>query len=466
LAALEHMEEKNTGNNSFPEEKAVVKDAPGAEVSDTELGYDRRIFERSEDVTEGVSFSPAEEELPDEIGTGESGLAFHGVETVEVSKKPKVKKKIKYKVIHEKGGAVRSITFTVAYIAVVLVAAVLLGSFIITAMNDVFAFSKDDTVVPFEIKDENITVDQLASRLHEAGIIEYPFLFKLYVAMKYEEGISVQAGTYEISASFNYDKLLNVIDPPPVRTTITLTFPEGITTDEIIEIFVSNGIGSPEGFRDTIENADFEYWFLEDLQTTKDRYHRLDGYLYPDTYQFYSDSSEEQALKKMLSNFNKKFNKQYAERIKELGITVDQAVILASMIESEAVKNSDYEYVSAVFHNRLASTEFNGKLESDATIQYVLGHEYGGRHEELTAEDLLIDSPYNTRRYEGYPPGPICSPSLNSLKAAIYPNADCGFYYFVNDDEGSCLFAKTYEEHLANIKHVEEGGLAGDLVDN
>ena len=459
------MEDKNKNTNAFSEEDAVVKNAPRADVSDIELGYDKSIFEKTEDVTEGLGFAPAQDELPEDIGAAESALAFHGIEYQEQIEKPKVKKKIKYKIIREKGGAVRSIAFTVSYIAVVLVAAVILGIFIITAMNDVFAFAKDDFVVVFEIKDENITVDQLAERLHEAGVIEYPFLFKLYVSLKYEDGIGVQAGTYEISPSFNYDKLLGIIDPPPVKSVITLTFHEGITTDEIIEIFVSHGIGSEEGFRDAIENGEFNYWFLEDLQTTADRYHRLDGYLYPDTYQFYSDSSEEVALKKMLSNFNKKFNKQYAERVEELGLTVDQVVILASMIEQEAMRNSDYEYVSAVFHNRIASAEFNGKLESDATIQYILSHEYGGRHEELTAEDLLIDSPYNTRLYEGYPPGAICSPSLNSLKAAIYPNADCGYYYFVNDEEGVCLFAKTYEEHLANIKFVEEGGLASDLVE-
>ena len=450
------MEEKNknTPDNVFGD--AEIRQTPVARISEGELSYDRTIFEKAEDASEGVNFAPADEDNDSIAETGDSSLSFYGVSAPAFEKKKKVKKKIKYKVIRERGGTLRSISFTMAYICGVLIAAVLLGSFIIVAMNDVFAFSKDDTVIEFEIKDSNITLDQLSQRLYDEGIIDNQFVFKMYVKLKYEGEITVSEGVFKISPSFNYDKLIYALNPPPPRTTVTITFQEGITTDEIIEKFIANGIGTREGFIEAINNADFEYWFLEDLTTGKDRYYRLDGYLYPDTYQFYSDSTEEQALKKLLSNFGKKFDKKYLTRVEELGLTVDQVVILASMIEAEAFKNSDFAYVSAVFHNRLKSDEFKGKLESDATIQYVLAHEYGGRHDELTAEDLLIESPYNTRIYEGYPPGAICSPSLNSLKAAIYPDEDCGFYYFVADKDGSCLFAVTYAEHLENIKLVQE----------
>lgn len=460
----EKKEKENDENVKVNEQKKTDaadngQDAPKDDIlpsymSDPE--YDPIIFQKSEDIAEGLNFSPAEEDLSEEIsGEGDSSLAFYDL-SIESEEKKKVKKKIKYKVVRERGGSVRSIAFTVSYIAFVLVCAVALGYFIIICMNDVFAFSKDDSEIPVTISSTNITVDQLADMLHEKGIIKYTFLFKLYVNVKYEDGITVKEGTFTLSPSFNYDKIINALNPRPKRTEITITFQEGITTDEIIDIFLSNGIGTKEGFEKAIAEGDFDYWFLSDLETTEDRYYRLDGYLYPDTYNFYSDSSEEEALKKLLKNFNKKFGDKYKQRIDELGLTVDQVVTFASMIEAEAYWVNDFPFVSAVFHNRLKSTTFNGKFDSDATIQYVLAHEFGGRHEQLSAEDLAIDSPYNTRLYEGFPPGPICNPSLNALKAAIYPDEDCGYYYFVADNEKYCRFAKTLAQHNSNIADIRK----------
>lgn len=424
-------------------------------TSQAEISYDPVIFEKTEDIAEGLNFAPDDGDLPAEFDAVDTSLAFYDLSAKE-EEKPKVKKKIKYKVIKERGGSVRSIAFTVSYIAAVLVCSVVLGYFIVIFMNDVFAFSKDNSDVPITITGENYTVDQLAEMLHKEGIIEYPFLFKLYVKVKYDNEITVKEGAYILSPSFNYDKIINALNPAPKRTEITLTFKEGITTEEIINIFVSNGIGTKERFEEVIAEGDFDYWFLTDLEDSEERYYRLDGYLYPDTYRFYSDSTEEEALKKLLSNFGKKLGEEYKERIDQLGLTVDQTVIIASMIQTEAYWVSDYPFVSAVFHNRLNSTTFNGKFDSDATIQYVLAHEYGGRHEELTAADLAIDSPYNTRLYEGFPPGPICSPSINALKAALYPDEDCGYYYFVTDNEFYCRFAKTQKEHDKNIEDIRK----------
>lgn len=452
----EENDNKEGENNAANSDKSNMSGKKEDISLQNGIGYDPTIFESSSDITEGISFAPNEgESLADISDVADTSLAFYDLsEKKEEENKKKVKKKIKYKVIRERGGSVRSIAFTVSYIAAVLVCAVVFGYFIIVFMNDVFAFSKDNTEVQITITSTNMTLDQLTSMLHDEGIIEYPFLFKLYVKMKYDNQISVKEGTFTLSPSFNYDKIIYALNPTPKRTEVTLTFKEGITTDELIDIFVSNGIGTREGFEKVIEEGNFDYWFLDDLKTGEDRYYRLDGYLYPDTYRFYSDSTEEEAIVRLLTNFNKKFGEEYSARIEELGLTVDQAVILASMIEAEAYWVNDFPFVSAVFHNRLNSSTFNGKFDSDATVQYVLAHEYGGRHEELTAEDLAIESPYNTRLYEGFPPGPICNPSLNALKAAIYPDEECGYYYFVTDNEFYCRFAKTQREHEANVADV------------
>jgi len=445
---------------SAKETKAVADAADGAkqvdELSD-DKAYDRDMFGRALP-GETVDFAASDGgETLDMIGSSDSELSFTRLLAPTPPKEEEKRRPDKkYKVKVAPGGGVRSIALTVAYIAGIIVVGIVLGIFLISAINDVFAFSKDTSVVPIEITDENMTLDELAELLHEEGIVKYPALFKLYISIKRDGVVNLVPGTYNVSASYNYDKLAGSFHPIASMTVVTITFPEGITTDEVIQRFVDNGIGSYEGFYEAIEKGEFDYWFLEDLETTEDRYYRLDGYLYPDTYQFYSTSSEETVLKKMLNNFRKKFSQEYMARVDELGVTLDQAVTIASMIQAEASRTSDYVYVSAVFHNRLVSDEFT-KFESDATVQYVLSHEYGGRHEELTAEDLLIDSPYNTRLYDGFPPGPICNVSLNALKAAIYPDDDCGYYYFVTGNDGYMMYAATYAEHLNNIAEIEKG---------
>lgn len=440
-------EQTETG---VPAEKEGSADA----LSDASA-YSREMFEKAEPGA-NVGFSP-DDGLPVQIqSTVDSDLAFYSLmeEPKKQEEEPK-KVRIRKKTVVTRGATVRSMALAVAYIAAVLVIGVLVGMFLIEAVNDVMAFSKDESIIKVEITDEDMSLDELADLLHDEGLIKYPFLFKLYVGIKRDGAVDLQAGTYELSPSYNYDKMVSSLHPSTPLTIVKITFPEGITTDEVIELFVSNGIGTYEGFRKAIEEEEFDYWFLEDLETTEDRYYRLDGYLYPDTYQFYSTSSEKTALNKLLSNFRKKFSEQYMERVNELGLTLDQAVIIASMIQAEASRTSDYVYVSAAFHNRLRSAEYT-KFESDATVQYVLSHEYGGRHEELTAEDLLIESPYNTRISDGFPPGPICNVSLNALKAAIYPDEDCGYYYFVTGNDGYMVYAATYAEHLKNIKAIED----------
>ena len=419
-------------------------------------GYDHAIFEAG-DPSENVVFSPNAENALTETGASpDPELSFvEFVDKTEAPKKKEQKKKIKYKTKREKGGAVRSVSITVAYIAAILVIGVLLGLFLVSAINDVFAFVKDESVIEITIDNADMTVSELAELLHSEGLIKYPQLFKLYVNIKKHGAVTLKTGTFKISPSYNYDKMLNTLNPIPPLTTVRITFKEGITTDEVIEEFVKNGIGTYEGFREAIENGKFDYWFLEGLKTGEDRYYRLDGYLYPDTYEFYSTTTEEKALNKLLKNFGKKFSETYKQRLDELGLSVDQLITIASMIEWETNKDMDYEFVSAVFHNRIKSDAFN-KFESDATVQCVLAHEYGGRHDELTAEDLEIDSPYNTRKSEGFPPGPICNPSLSAIKAAMYPNEECGYFYFVADNEGYCRFATTLKEHQQNIRDIEK----------
>ena len=452
MSEAEVMEPSDT---SAQEASDYARSGPSAETAGLELN--KTLFEEG-DPTDLLHFAPYEADAPLSVESSpeEEALSFDDLSVKEekTDHQPPVKKKIIVR--REKGAGVRSLTSAIIYLVSVICVGILLGMFMIAVVNDVFAFVKDDSFYEITIEDENMSLEDLSEYLHDEGIISYPFIFRLYVGLKEDGEITLKEGTYKISPSYNYDKILGALNPAPVQEEITITFKEGMTVDDIIDLFVSKGIGTRAGFEDVIENYDFDYWFLRDVESTEDRYYRLEGYLYPDTYRFYSNSSEVAALTKMLNNFKKKVPKSYAEQCAKLGYSMDQVIIIASLIESECTWVADYEYVSAVFHNRLKSADFNGRLDSDATIQYILRHTTGQRKEKLEEADLKIESPYNTRLKDGLPPGPICNPSLSALTAALYPNEDCGYYYFVAQANGYNLYAKTYQGHLDNIKKVEK----------
>ncbi len=456
--------EKNKKTESSPQDIENTEKSQDSEITAlTEISHaDKDVFQREDNVIEKVSFSSdSAPVLYEEDGVYSTSLGFDipSVEKEEkndekeVPKKEKIKRKVKY----DRGSGVRSVAFTLMYVIIVLILAVVLAHYIITRANDAFAFVKDDTTVEVVIDDTNLSLDELADLLHSEGAIEYPGFFKIYVTLKRDGEFTLKKGTYSFSAANNYDVILSQLNPAPIRETISITIPEGYTTDDVIDIFVSKGIGTREGFVDAIQNAELNYWFLEPLEDLdmSERFYRLDGYLYPDTYYFYTTSSETAVLKKILNNFNKKFAVEYNRRAMELGLTVDQVMILASIIQSEAKYAADFEFVSAVLHNRLHSSSFV-RFDCDATLQYYFRHIEGKRHPELTAEDLLVDSPYNTRRgNEFFTPGPICNPSLTAIKAALYPS-ERGFYYFISKSNGYNVYAATYAEHLKYVSMTPE----------
>lgn len=345
------------------------------------------------------------------------------------------------------GGALNSVLKAVIYIVSVLVVSAFLSYFGITVCNDVFAFVKDSSETVIDIP-EYATVGDIAKILKANKIISYPSIFKLYASLRHDSGEYI-AGEYTVTPSMNYDDLLSAFKAPVVeRQQVSITIPEGYTVDEIIELFVSKGMGTREGFVAAIEDFEWDYWFVLEADANRSPYrkYRLEGYLFPDTYYYFSDSNEVTIISKMLENFAVKFPQELRERCTQLDYTVDEIVTIASMIQMEAMYPSEFPYISAVFHNRLdnPSNETQGYLQSDPTIQYALGG-----HEILTAENLELDSPYNTYKYKGLPPSPICNPDLNAINYALYPE-QIDYLYFVAEDSGYHLFASNYQDHINN----------------
>ncbi len=380
---------------------------------------------------------------------------------------------------NESGGstAISSLVKAVIYIAAILVISGVLSYFTITVGNDVFAFVKSDDEITVTIG-EGTTIKELGEILEDNGVIKYAGIFNLYAKLR-DKNPDLVAGEYTVTPSMNYDQLIRVFakNVSTKAETVIVTIPEGYTVKDIVDTLVDKyGLSTKEELYNVIENYEFDYWFVKQLDENicSDRMYRLEGYLYPDTYYYYTNASAVTIINKMLKNFDLKMKQtfknctatgdDYIEKINNLctarGMTFDEIVILASMIQKEAFYDTEYGRISAVFNNRLTAKNHstNGKLESDATVYYFLKEMYDEVPKELTASHLQIEHPYNTRLYKGLPPGPISNPTFLAINYALYPeNRKPKEYYFVSWPSGQNEFASTYADHLKNIEKIKNG---------
>ena len=379
----------------------------------------------------------------------------------ENTEKDKRKRREKEEVVSDEGGnTVVSVVKAVIYMIFVVVTSIFLAVAVIMVGNDVFAFVKTDSAIPVTIP-EYATLNDVIDILYQNGVIEYPKVFRLYAQLKKDNGKFV-AGDYTVSPVMNYDELLDEFKEKPKLGTVRITFPEGYTTDEIIDLMVSYGIGTREGYEDVIQNYDFDYWFIDELEeggVSKDRFYRLDGYLFPDTYDFYNASSEATVINKMLRRFDQLFTDEHRRLCKEMGYSVDEILTIASLIEKEAGSAAEFFNVSSVFHNRLKAKSYFPRLESDATIVYAIQHETGERPQ---LKDTNYDSPYNTYLHEGLPPGPIANPSASAILAALSP-AKTNYYYFVSDGSKT-YFSETKEQHNQYIEAIKNNTISQSYI--
>ena len=346
------------------------------------------------------------------------------------------------------------------YVACVLLASMLLAYFAWQCVDDVCAFTREDSVVTVTVE-EGDGVREIADTLHEAGLIRYPLLFRLYCRAS-SAGRALQPGTYELNTIFDYHALVNGMSAGAKRATVSVMIPEGYTCAEIFATLEERGVCTAEALFDAAANADFDYAFLEG--TEKGDRNRLEGCLFPDTYEFYVNDDAENVLQKFLRNMDDKLSDTLREQLDTLNaalrirkasagfgteeiaegdLSLHDLLIVASLIEKETSGTDESPLIASVIYNRLCSKAYP-YLNIDATIQYALPE----RKDVLSDADKLIDSPYNTYKYRGLPVGPISCPGLSSIRAALYPE-ETGYYFYALGENGAHVFTKTYEEHLA-----------------
>jgi len=333
-------------------------------------------------------------------------------------------------------------TFKLIYIAFVLGVSMLLSAWIIMSVNELLALARPDYEVIIEIP-ENASHGDVAKILKKNDIIEHRVLFTMFATVS-KRGVEYPAGEYKINSNMDYRAMLRRLTSKKGQlNTVMVTIPEGYEVSQIVDLLVEKGVCERDELEDVVANTDFDYEFLKELPLGKSN--RLEGYLFPDTYEFYKNDEPSRVVKKFLDNFNIKFNEEMEKRAKELGMTTHELITFASIVEREATAK-DRENIASVFHNRLKNKTYP-YLESCATVQYVLGE----RKKVISIADTKIDNKYNTYKYKGLPPGPIANPGLDAIEASLYPN-ETDYLFFALQEDGTHKFSRTYEEHLSTPK--------------
>ena len=267
----------------------------------------------------------------------------------------------------------------------------------------------------------------VADTLKEAGLIEYKWLFEMFCRISHAD-TKIKPGEYELQSTFDYRALVQNMRPGSgAAVTITVTFPEDYSLRQIFQRLEEKGVSGYDDLMNAAAGYKFNYDFLEDMESTEAT--RLEGFLFPDTYEFYVGMQASSAINKFLENFHYRMTAEMIQRMEERGQDIHEVITIASMIEKEAANDNERATIASVIYNRLRA---NMPLGIDATTLYLHPEHEGAP----TASMLEEDTPYNTRLYTGLPPTPICSPGLASIRAALYPETTNFYYYALDTDTG------------------------------
>ncbi|MGC8873418.1 MAG: endolytic transglycosylase MltG [Chloroflexia bacterium] len=309
--------------------------------------------------------------------------------------------------------------------------------------------------VDFEVKPGESTAD-VARHLAEAGLIRSPGLFQLWARFRQMDS-RLEAGWYRLRSDMSMNEILERLVLPPENRDKTFTIIEGLRLEEVAGSLEAQGIVPAEDFLGALQKP-YAFDFLADRPEGTS----LEGYLFPDTYRVPPDITATGVVETMLENFGRKVTPEMWEQARARGMTLYEVLTLASIVEREAVLDRERPIIASVYLNRLGKGML---LQADPTVQYGLG--YDAEHHtwwpdlsefaRLGVSSLAeIDHPYNTYRYPGLPPGPICNPGLASIRAVLEP-AETDYFFFVakNDGSNEHAFARTLEEHIANIQRYQ-----------
>ena len=293
----------------------------------------------------------------------------------------------------------------------------------------------DETELIIEIP-QGATTSDIADILVENEIINNPLAFRVLSNKK--NANSYKAGKHKITANMSYSDLIDVLQEDPIqeKISVNVTFPEGYTLEQCAKELENAGVCRADDFIEAFNSAEFGYNFEKKVEDKETKYYKMEGYCFPDTYTFFKDSDPQVVCKKIYANFAEKVNANMLGRMDDLGLTLDETLALASIVQSEAPTSNQMKLVSSVFWNRLHNKEEFPKLQSDPTKKYAA----------FSGIDL-----YDTYKSEGVPPGAICNPGADAINAVLYPEETDYYYFCSNLSTQEFYYAKTLSQHEKNL---------------
>lgn len=326
-------------------------------------------------------------------------------------------------------------------LVIVLLVAAVAGSLFLTEYLD--TSSEDGEAVTVVIP-EGAAGKTIARVLRENGLIRFDQTFLLKLRGSEYAG-RLHSGTFELHKGMCIDDLISALAVGgDARETVTVTVPEGFSVEQLALRLEENGLFSAEDFLDEVNNGDFDFDFLGEIPDNSDIKYRLQGFLFPSTYNFYADSTPRDVINVLLGEFEKQYS-SITEKTADHDLF--EIVTIASLIERESKLDSERAKIAGVIENRL---EDGMRLQIDAAVVYAISD---GLYDvdRVLYKDLEVDSPYNVYKNYGLPVGPICNPGLKSIEAAMNPEKHDYLYYRTDDlaGDGSHIFTKTFDEHLA-----------------
>lgn len=445
-------EEEDTAPEFSLEEEPtqVISIAPSEEIAEEEPAEELALTE--EEVL-------SEEEEYEEAENEEEPEAEDEAQPEKPMRKGRPKAKKGYGLF-----GIPHIISTIIWLALIVAIGVSLGRVLWVCCADVMAFGKPKVTAYVDVKEED-DIETIAQKMADANLIRYPNLFVKFAEITKKDD-RIKVGIHELGSHLDYNAMLNnMVYTSNARQEVEITFPEGYNCAQMFRILEENDVCTVAELEEWCANGELgDYWFLEGVPRG-DKY-CLEGYLAPDTYRFYTKDKPENVIAKFLNEFDDRFtdimkedfatmqeryarmlaNRGYSsEHIAENTLTLHQVITVASVVERETANDAESYEIAGVFYNRVTHPSVL-TMGSDATVYYAVG-DFLREKTELTQEDLDSDSPYNTRKAAGIPPGPICNPGAYSMYAALDPN-DHDYLYFIYDRENNQhRFSSSYEEH-------------------
>ena len=435
----EHFDGLSHGENGDIDEFSV--DAIlGSIASDAGNAKDEKKSEKKDDAANRTSNKPQKSDNDGEIPVArrvkEDGREEVRAVSDNPDKKPKKKKKKSKKGLPGWAGGL----IIVAISLLLAFSAIMFSCEIMGIGKEVFTGDKSVQIYV----EEGTSVSEIASMLKENKVVISKNFFLLYLKVK-KEGGNFNYGYHDFKQNMGYKQIIKALEQPAKKEDLEVTIPEGKSVDEIAEIMERKKVCLAEDFKAAALEDGYTSPLLDAVPKNDSRIHyRIEGYLFPDTYRFFENDDPKRVIQKMLDNTEEHYTDEMRQKTAELGYTTHEMMSMASVIELESCGYfNEMTSVSAVFWNRLNNWEPGQRLlQSDVTMNYPYG-----------------DGSYNTYENEGLPPGPLCNVTAQAMNAAVYPEEDFDYYFFVTDSKFRFYYNKTVSEHEKTIRSLKSKGL-------